>query len=123
LTRKTFEIKRGRHYLLLTQGFKALVTKRGFKKEGKHKWCAKKSMQNWYAVRGVYDTKTKKVKIVRLHRELLNYHGPNDVNHINGNTMDYRERNLEIATHAENMENVQDRQAGEIADKKDEIPF
>jgi hypothetical protein len=79
-------------------------------------------MSNWYAVRGVYDPKTKKTKIIRLHRWLLNYDGPNDVNHKNGDTMDCRECNLEVATHKKNMQNVIERQKNPKK-FKDKIPF
>jgi hypothetical protein len=79
----------------------AIVDARDYPRLSKHKWCAKKSDVNWYAVRGKWDgTRT---KIIRMHREIMNCPKRKEVHHKNRKTLDNRRRNLKVTTKRKNL--------------------
>lgn len=96
----------------LTQGLFALVDNRDFKFLNKFKWHASNESRGtkWYAVRfrtEGYAGKSKRVK-VRMHRvvyERNNLLVPAGlvIDHLNHNSLDNRNRNLEAVSQAENM--------------------
>ena len=90
----------------LTRGYVALVDDEDFEKLNKFKWFADKCSygSKFRASRSVYlDDKRKNT--IRMHREILNYFGKMYVDHINGNTLDNRKKNLRVCTHQENRFN------------------
>ena len=82
----------------LTQGRSTIVSTADYAKLKKHKWCAKKSAFNWYAVRGQWSPATHTVTIIRMHRLIMKCPKAKRVHHRNGDTLDNRRRNLEIVT-------------------------
>jgi hypothetical protein len=87
----------------LTQGKYAIVDPEDFERLNKHKWCAVKSCNTFYAGRTIYVGK-KNISI-RMHREVI--HPPDHlfVDHINHNGLDNRKANLRLATCAQNNYN------------------
>ena len=91
----------------LTQGFTAIVDEQDYRWLKKHKWCAKKSATNWYAVRGQWDGSG--IKIIRMHREImakkLGRAVPKnkEVHHKDDNGMNNRRRNLKVTTQLQNL--------------------
>lgn len=65
----------------------------------KYKWFLKDSNGKHYALTSI-DRKS-----TRLHRLILNYDGDLDIDHINGNSLDNRRKNLRLITHQQNMMN------------------
>lgn len=90
----------------LTQGKVALVDDEDFEKLNKHKWCAHRGSSDiWYAERGIYIKKTRKVHHVRMHRVITNVKKGKDVDHKNHNGLDNRKENLRICTRSQNSIN------------------
>ena len=85
----------------LTQGKYALISDSDFKRVAKHKWCAKKSAYNIYAVRGVWDGV--KTTIIRMHRWLVNCPKGKEVHHKDGNPLNNQRGNLQITTKKKNL--------------------
>ena len=87
----------------LTQGKYAIVDPDDFERLNKHKWCAVKSCNTFYAGRTIYVGK-KNISI-RMHRQIL--HPPENlfVDHINHNGLDNRKANLRPATRSQNSRN------------------
>jgi|SRR5690242_4622877 len=82
----------------LTRGFNALVDEKDFVWISKYSWCvAEGSGGLWYAKRKSGE------KTIYMHRFILNAPHGVDVDHINGNTLDNRRKNLQIVTHSENL--------------------
>ncbi len=86
--------------ILLTHNLSAIVDDKDYKFLSKYKWYARirHDKKTAYAVRAIYSNG--KQKILRMHCILLNniY-----VDHINGDGLDNRRKNLRIATHQQNM--------------------
>ena len=61
----------------------------------------------WYLNSNGYIKGTINGKDISLHRFILNYYGPKDIDHINRNRADNRKCNLRIVTRSENMCNKQ----------------
>ena len=86
----------------LTRGLTATIDAQDFEKISKFKWCAKKSGSRYYAVAYVRGGGRSNNKQVAMHRLILDYYGPLDVDHINGNQLDNRKCNLRIVTRSQN---------------------
>lgn len=86
----------------LTRGLKAIIDAEDLPIVSKYKWCAKKSGSRYYAVAYVRGGGRSNNKQVAMHRLILDYYGPLDVDHINGNQLDNRKCNLRIVTRSQN---------------------
>ena len=85
----------------LTQGKFALVDKQDFKRINQYKWHI--FSQKGYAVRDkVVNGKKKKIS---MHRYIMKPPKEMEVDHINGNVLDNRRKNLRICTHQQNCSN------------------
>lgn len=96
----------------LTQGKFTIVDDEDYPELSKHKWCAKKSAANWYAVRGVWDKAAQTTRIVRMHRVILGYDGRKEVHHKNGDSLDNQRQNIEIKTKKANLQEMNSRKNG-----------
>ena len=87
----------------LTQGQYAKVDPEDFKYLNLFKWYANKSRGGFYARRVIYIDG--KIKVIHMHRLVMNYDGELCIDHKNQNSLDNRKANLRIATAAENRVN------------------
>lgn len=94
----------------LTQGKFALVDDEDFERLSQFKWytLSARRVSTQYAVRneqaGEYST-YKQRKQVRMQRYILNYSGPLEVDHKNGNGLDNRKENLRVCSGQQNRVN------------------
>ncbi len=81
----------------------AIVDADMFDELNQYAWKAKPngSFNNVYAVRNA-KTEDGRLITIRMHRVVLGYVGPLDIDHINHNSLDNRRDNLRIATRSEN---------------------
>lgn len=86
----------------LTKGKVAIVDDSDYEGLSKFKWHA---LNGKYAARSVWDSKTKKKRILLMHREIAGFPEGLDVDHINLNTFDNRKVNLKAITHQHNCFN------------------
>lgn len=85
-------------------GRSALVDDCDYAYLSQHKWKAKQSGGgNWYAVRNTL--RDGKNITLRMHRVVLGHDGPEDVDHINRDSLDNRRCNLRVCSRAENLMN------------------
>jgi hypothetical protein len=89
----------------LTQGKVAIVDDEDFEELSKVKWCAQKSKDTFYAVRGLYRSDKKTKGQIIMHRVILDAPTDKFVDHINGDGLDNRRENLRLCSHAENQRN------------------
>jgi hypothetical protein len=87
----------------LTQGKYAIVDPEDFERSNKHKWCAVKSTNTFYANRN--KRVGKKYITIGMHREVIHPPGHLFVDHINHNGLDNRKANLRPATCSQNNYN------------------
>lgn len=82
----------------LTKGFKAIVDDEDFALLNRWSWCAKPSggKANWYAYNG---------KFGAMHRLIIKAPPGLMVDHINGDGLDNRKKNLRLATNSQNQAN------------------
>lgn len=99
-------------YIKLTKNKEAIVDNDDYEWLSKYNWCAKehKNEGRFYAVRGEGPRKT--MKIIRMHRVILNAPKGSEVDHINGNTLDNRKSNLRIVSRNENAKNMKKHKDG-----------
>ena len=90
----------------LTQGYVALVDDEDYEELAGFSWCGFPYRNTAYAFRG--GRKGESIT-VRMHRQILNVASGVYVDHINGNGLDNRRRNLRIATSSQNMGNMRSR--------------
>lgn len=85
----------------LTQDKSAIVDDESYEYLSQFKWQARydRTTGKWYAARQV------RRKFIYMHREILNAPDGLHVDHINGDTLNNRERNLRLATSAQNAWN------------------
>lgn len=100
-TRECKKIAEDVYLVPLTRGKNAIVDLTGLEKVCQYNWF----YNNGYAYRGMRDKKTKKIKLVSMHRFIMD--SPEDMmtDHVNGDTLDNRIPNLRICCHKENMRN------------------
>ena len=88
----------------LTKGMYALVDDKDYKELMKHKWCVTRAGNSFYAVRSSSMKKGPR-RLIFMHRQILKPPPGYQCDHKNHNTLDNRNRNLRIATHAQNIRN------------------
>lgn len=84
-------------FIKLTQGKKTKVDDDDFDNLLKHKWYAAKRGYGFYAQRRIYKHKTE-----QIHRIILKVKKSEEVDHINGDTLDNRKKNLRIVNRSQN---------------------
>ncbi len=91
----------------LTQGLFALVDGKNYERLNHYKWCANKQPSSFYAVRGKFNPKTKKVKIIWMHRQILGLNIGDGImtDHRNHCGLDNRESNIRACTNQQNQGN------------------
>lgn len=90
----------------LTQGKEAIVDDADYVLLSKHKWCALRMGRKWYAVRGIYQPSTRKIKLVQMHRVILGLTDPKiHCDHIDHNGLNNQRTNLRSCTKAQNNKN------------------
>jgi len=87
----------------LTQGYVALVDNKDFKYLNQFRWHASINGKNVYAERSV--TIDSKTKHKLMHREVMKAEKKMEIDHIFGNGLDNRRKNLRICTHSQNLLN------------------
>ena len=90
----------------LTRGKFAIVDDADFVRLNKHKWCAVKEGNTWYATRNILLPNGKQTKMA-MHRQILGLHlgDGNITDHRNHNGLDNRIYNLRKCTNAQNLWN------------------
>jgi len=96
----------------LTQGLEAIVDEDDYERLSKYNWCfnSKNSSGHGYAQRGAHvrlGFKKYKSETLYMHREILNT--DQEVDHINGNTLDNRKENLRVADRTQQSQNTSSR--------------
>jgi len=84
----------------------ALVDNEDFEKVGRLKWWFSASGHrhgNGYAINAVYSPKLKKTKTILMHRLIMEFPEGKHVDHINGNGLDNRKKNLRACSRQENV--------------------
>jgi len=92
----------------LSQGQVALVNYRDYRRLMKHKWFAVRQRGgNFYAARSQWDSKEKRTRRVWMHREILRLGRGRlqQVDHIDGDTLNNCRRNMRRCTPGENSRN------------------
>ena len=99
-----FKQKEGRMKAIkLTQGVEAIIDDSDFEQVSQHKWYAHRCWSGLYAGRQrTIQHKPRKQIEEYLHRFLLKPKNGQQVDHINGNTLDNRRCNIRLCTNAEN---------------------
>jgi hypothetical protein len=88
----------------LTEGKFALVDQQDFYWLNNFDWVAKRAKKSFYAVR--FDNCAKGLKIISMHREIMNPPKGLVVDHRNNNGLDNRRPNLRVATYCQNNCNI-----------------
>jgi len=91
----------------LTQGKVALVDDEDFDRINNFKWFSSRSKSRPYAVRNTpkgYLNKPHR-SAERMHRVIIDCPSGLEVDHINGNTLDNRKKNLRVCTNSQNQMN------------------
>ena len=92
----------------LGEGKFTIVEQQDFYRFNIFKWCPQKKNRNIYVVRLAGDTK-KRMKIISLHREIMNHPAGLLVDHRNSDGLDNRRQNLRLATKSQNTCNSRKR--------------
>ncbi len=99
--RNSYVAENGENFRLipLTQGQFAIVDAEDYDRLARHKWCAVKGRDTFYAKR------VSKERVVSMHREIMR--APNGVvcDHKNHDGLDNRKSNLRLCTSAQNQYN------------------
>jgi len=88
-------------YIELSQGYSTIVDDDDYEYLRQFNW----SYDGRYALRTVYNDKTKKLETLRMHRLVINTPKGTDTDHINRDKLDNRKVNLRICSHSENLRN------------------
>lgn len=89
----------------LTQNKVAIIDNKDFEKISKHSWYFQGGYGSGYAVRMPSVLEEKKRNLIRMHRVILDAPRGYEVDHINGNKLDNRRKNLRICLKSENHRN------------------
>lgn len=90
--------------ITLTKGFVTIVDEEDYEYLNQWKWHYTKVRNDGYAVRWVRISPTK-LKIVRMHRLIMNPPDEMYIDHINGDRLDNRKCNLRVCTNIQNSWN------------------
>ena len=90
----------------LTRGKFAIVDAEDAARVRAHNWCAVSSGNGFYAGRGEYNSQSLKSKSILMHRFIMGAGIGQEIDHINGDRMDNRKRNLRFCTRAQNAANA-----------------
>lgn len=95
----------------LTQNKFALIDNEDYRLISKYKWCAVNNHNyTYYALSGCWNKQTKKVKQIRMHRLIMGITDPKiQIDHINGNGLDNRKKNLRVCNNSQNHMNQEKR--------------
>jgi hypothetical protein len=86
----------------LTRGLVAFVDDEDFDRLSKHKWCARKDKNTFYAARNLYLKNSKRMGI-QMHREILNLTNPIiQIDHKDHNGLNNQKNNLRICNNQKN---------------------
>ena len=89
----------------LTKGKYAIVDDEDYSELAKHKWYASGKGKYVYAIRDIRGKGEGNRKTIIMHRVILNAPDGMEVDHINGDRLDNRKKNLRICSHRENIRN------------------
>jgi hypothetical protein len=90
--------------IFLDEGNWTILDQQDYRRFARFKWCIGGDNGNFYAIRG-QRIGSDDLKIVRLHRLIMDAPDGILVDHINGNGLDNRRANLRLATHSQNQWN------------------
>ena len=90
----------------LTRGQVSLVDDEDYERANKYKWHTARSEPNGKPYVKTTKQANNKKKNIRLHRFIISAKDGEEVDHINGDTLDNRRCNLRICTHSQNMANT-----------------
>jgi hypothetical protein len=93
----------------LNQGLITLIDDEDYEKFAHLKWQASKHRYTWY-VKYRYQH-NKEITHISLHRVIMNAPKGIEVDHVDGNGLDNRKKNLRLATHIENHHNQKPQQS------------
>lgn len=86
-------------YIELSQGYKAVVDNEDYNRLNQFNWHVRITKTNIYAITNMDKT------TVQMHRFILNPSKKFMIDHINGNALDNRKKNLRVCTRSENLMN------------------
>jgi len=86
----------------LTQGKVSLVDDGDYERINQYRWYAQKSGNVFYAARGLPN----RGGGIYMHQDIISTKKGEMTDHINGNGLDNRRKNLRIVTHRENLQNL-----------------
>ncbi len=95
----------------LTQGKVALVDEGDYEELAKHKWCARKNRNVWYAQRTLLAGDGRRASVL-MHRQILGSPVGQVVDHQDGDGLNNQRSNLRECTTAENRRNQHIKQSG-----------
>jgi len=84
--------------IVLTRNQITIVDNNDFERLNRYKWQTAGRNK-------LYGKRTTAKGDLYIHRVIMNAHDGEEIDHINGNTLDNRKSNLRICTHAENIRN------------------
>ena len=86
----------------------AIVDTEDLRRLSRFRWCtSKKSKKSSKPL--IYAHRNDGDKAVYMHREVLSVDGSQEIDHINGNTLDNRKANLRVCTRRQNAQNLRKR--------------
>lgn len=86
---------------------RAIIDKEDVSKCKEHKWHLRKGRNTDYAIATIGEKEK-----IHLHRLILDYDGPDDIDHIDRNGLNNRKENLRILSHADNLRNQSEKRKG-----------
>jgi hypothetical protein len=87
----------------LTQGLVTMVDDEEYEELNKHKWCALRRGNTFYALRA--ECSNGKHKAILMHREIIQNHSKLPTDHIDGDGLNNCKENLRIVTTRQNAQN------------------
>lgn len=91
--------------IVLTRGYIAVIDAKHYRRINRYSWHTHMSKGTKKKPGQPYARATIDGKKVYLHRYITGAYAPMHVDHRNHQTLDYREENLKVCTHKENMDN------------------